>query len=983
MAKQDNNRKRVSLPVSGLDTSTPDLTVADGKCEELHNLRWETGSWHNIDPLKVKHRLAPTDDNRELFSKLSIIYHHPAAGEDVYIASAPNDDGSVDLFQVIAKNGILKLKTTPENLCPVYIYSRKIIINVEIVRPAVSIVSLQPVASDISVELKYQEIIDPGEFTVTLTIPKGATTSETEHIYFLTDNDSATVVPDRDDTYNYVLYPDKAAALDHYSSTFAINLPADIQITHFGNILIVMDSTNQQIHYYYFLNGAYRHFQIPSSPIIRQSLQLSADGLTSGGEKCTKYKYIDQDESVNNEALNFFNTSTGVFYFPQTDNDFWWGEICYFAVFQMKDGQYMAPSPLVVSASEVANCSQESRVLAKYAGLAYKVLQIPSLFSNNSLDGLILMNNGGKPGSVLSIMVQPFITISIPEDIDSDMIGYVNIYSTRINPIWDAVKLSKIEVPEKSNFYLFDDFRAYFADNKLPEQPFYLMKSIPVTDFEHGKFEMYITAELLKNIEQNTIYEPIGAHTILYTRAKEYNSRLHVADETERLFSGYGCEFFPETSQTPPYEIRTNLLINNTNYCVKSNAPQPLNSQSALINNKILSYPDYRATFMCSPAVEENAIPAGKVELKTAIANNFAYAIHNADYETYNQRDGYYVKYSTAIYKAFETISNCPDLTDTIVSQPNKLRVSAQNNPFSFPLANSYSIGTENNRLLAVNSAAIEMSDAKFGEFPLFVFTDEGIFTLQSGSGEVLYSATIPLNYDRILNPETLAVNHNVLYVTARGLQAMFSNQSKLISESLNDLHNTPPLDYLCTAKMCYQPAHNEVIVWNPDHTIGRAAAGTRAYVYSLDGGYWSTRDFSGVKLNTSELFLREQPNLIRILDLTEEEARPDRPVPIRLVSRPIKFGSAEFKRLETFIPRLRASAPQSMRLIFEGSNDLREWITLRDTGFFRTDRDTTVRRFPSSVRFLRITLETDTYGGFELSLFDAEYYLRFLHRLR
>ena len=98
MAKQENNRRRISVPVSGLDTSTPDLTVADGKCGELHNLRWETGGWHNIDPLKIKHSLRAAAGNGELFSQLSIIYHHPAAGDDTYVVSVPNDDGTIDLL---------------------------------------------------------------------------------------------------------------------------------------------------------------------------------------------------------------------------------------------------------------------------------------------------------------------------------------------------------------------------------------------------------------------------------------------------------------------------------------------------------------------------------------------------------------------------------------------------------------------------------------------------------------------------------------------------------------------------------------------------------------------------------------------------------------------------------------------------------------------------------------------------------------------
>ena len=211
----------------------------------------------------------------------------------------------------------------------------------------------------------------------------------------------------------------------------------------------------------------------------------------------------------------------------------------------------------------------------------------------------------------------------------------------------------------------------------------------------------------------------------------------------------------------------------------------------------------------------------------------------------------------------------------------------------------------------------------------------------------------------------------------------MFSNDSRLISEALNDLHNMPPLDYLLTAKMCYQPSHNEVIVWNPGQAIGRAASGTRAYVYSLDGSSWSTRDFDGVKLNTNELFLRRASDHILLLDLDEEEVRPDQPVRVHMVTRPLKFGSTEYKRLETLILRLHTSESQPMRLLVEGSTDLKTWTALRDTDSLDAGRDILLRRFPCSMCYLRVTFEATVGTPLEFTQFDMEYYLRFLHRLR
>lgn len=988
MAKQENNRRRISVPVSGLDTSTPDLTVADGKCEELHNLRWETGGWHNIDPVKIKHRLSPEPGNEDMFSKLSIIYHHPAAGDDAYIASIPNDDGTIDLILATVTGGTLH--TDMESTCPIYIDDR-VIGNVETIRDAVYIASLKAVASDVSVEVNYRTTdIDYELRTDTLTIPKGALQSENYVNYAVSENNgNAYPVPSRDGTYRYRVFTDETSARN-YNGAFASNLPADIRITHFGNVLIVTAPASRHVLYYYFNKGSYEEFRIPHPPVVRQSDTLGLEGYgeqAPSGDPvlCTGIAKYKTNEVKN--GVPFYNISTGVFYISQISAEYFWGEICFFAAFQMSDGSIVAPSALAIAASEPFAAGEQYR---KYwSARIEKTIQRGVLYTETADNETVVKvktEDGSGDCTPFTFWIRPYITISIPQNLNPRLIMGVNIYSTRINPIWDSEKLNRLNPGMTIGKAL---IHRYWADNRLPEQPFYFVKSISLDNFTDGEYSMYLGGDILKDIEHNSAYEPVDAHSLCFDIAKEYNSRIHVGGNLEtRLFEGYGSDFFPASAEEPHYSLVTDVRIDSVDYSVETSSTGFLQDETQLVPNKILSYPDYRAILIYSPGNDSgDGYAAASIKLQSAATNNFAWAVCDRDREA----DYYeYVKYSAALYKAMQKDTSRDDAgfglpinTPAYVPQSNKLRVSAANNPFSFPLANSYAIGTENNRILGVNSAAIEMSDAKFGEFPLYVFTDEGIFTLQSGSGDILYSATIPLNYDRIVNPETLAVNHNVLYVTARGIMAMFSNESRLISEPLNDLHNTPPLDYLRTARLYYQPAHNEVIVWNPAQAIGRAAAGTRAYVYSLDGSYWSTRDFYGAKLNTNELFVRLAPGHIQLLNLDEEEAWPDQPVRIRLVTRPLKFGSTEYKRLESMILRLHTPKAYPMQLLVEGSTNLKTWTTLRDANSLNAGRDILLRRFPCSMCYLRVTFEAAVSSQLEFTQFDMEYYLRFLHRLR
>ena len=54
---KENTRNRTSVAITGIDTSTPDNTVADGKCAELHNARYAAGAWRNVCNIPFSGRL--------------------------------------------------------------------------------------------------------------------------------------------------------------------------------------------------------------------------------------------------------------------------------------------------------------------------------------------------------------------------------------------------------------------------------------------------------------------------------------------------------------------------------------------------------------------------------------------------------------------------------------------------------------------------------------------------------------------------------------------------------------------------------------------------------------------------------------------------------------------------------------------------------------------------------------------------------------
>lgn len=982
----NDNRQRVSIPIRGLDTSSTDINAPDGAMQELHNLRYSGEAWRNVKPFKVFERAMWT----------------------------------------LLPNKIFRDFDTEDNES--------------------YIVSQFPVASDINITAYWWDV--DGEYTSTTsaTLKAGMSRvhikeaqeifgwielniqSDDKYIYYTNRDGVPESIIDWEVVYQHPaddddVYVGKRLSADKSScellrvrikdwvftilSVIAEGVPADIKISHFGNVLIVF-SDGTPMRYFIKSGDTYKQFTSPKPPAIHHSTELSTTGEKQN-RKCTKLIPAQYNEE-NHFTVPLYSLDSGSFMIPSFEAGGFWGEICYFAVFQMQGGELIAPGALNISASELFSHRSSYTKYTTTVNYTTKEIEaqmmVPDLaaqWNDNRVDVFsdsisIKEENynygaGAKYPMVIpwAFFISPYIQITIP-DIDTDIIKSVQIYSTRINPIWDGEKLKSVYESRRKTVTTDIAYTVIprgesttcFADNKLPEQPFYLMKDIPISEFKDGVFEMYITSEMLNGIEQKKTYNALDPHSLICQGTFEYNERIHSTGSVEtHLFGGFGMDFFDKDANTDRFST-VEIRRNTDSYFVDSEA---ISIPSNPIPSKILSYPDYTAHKLYNSYQETSG--AVVYSLKPAQANNYAYETNelavgdesNFEYSSAKTSAYRYVKYDIYFVENLVPATH-PRISfdNNVIKSTNTLRVSAPNNPFVWPLANSYAIGTEENEIITVNSAAIEMSDSKFGEFPLYAFTKEGVFALQSGTGEVLYGAIVPLNYDQIINPNTLAVNYNVLYITNRGVHALYSNEASLISEPINDSANRPLLDFLRTAQMAYQHKYGEVIIFNED-----AKRYPHAYTFSLGSKVWATRDWheSGEvrrMLNNGKMISQDEYGSIFFYDINDENS-PGKSS-LRLVSRPIKFSTQEFKRIETMVTRLQASPAEYLDIKIEGSNDLVHWATLRDTTT-QTASDVNIRRTPCSCRYFRVSINCTTMSDVAIMGFDFEYYMRFLHRMR
>lgn len=582
----------------------------------------------------------------------------------------------------------------------------------------------------------------------------------------------------------------------------------------------------------------------------------------------------------------------------------------------------------------------------------------------------------------------------------------VKIYSTRVLPIFDCQKIHRI-IQKNPDKYT-GDLCSVFADNDWGEQPFYLAKEINLKDFNDFTWEgenpnedgyidyhekdsvRYFDLELswigiLENLEsKGLVYEPQFNTLYAFDGFFEYNNRSHIFGVQSILYGGE-IDGFP--AQKINVEINADSSDQKKIVPYRAYIPTPNSSDNNIYkgsrrNTYLVSYPDSRAVsilgegefarnFGANLSIYMKRIPEGGgrqlevqgIAVLEGVDNMITTAaMVNAQHSKYLELTGRDI--STNGYQ------------ESMLYDSNRLQVSEPNNPQHFLFDKSYQIGTKLNRIIALNSVAMEISDNKTGEFPLFAFTEEGIFALHL-SDQFLYNPITAINFDRVISENTVAANGVVAYFTKEGLHLFGPKTNSIISMQLNNSRGSSFI------------GGEEALYWNRKYNelIMMSRSG-EVFAYSLDNGYWSTRRITAEQAQYSmlnnDMVAIESEETITILS-TQEEHDIEEPIQVLLETRPIKLGSMEYKRIETLIIRM-LSDPYNVpvKISISGSNDTTNWMLLR-SGVIETGCDIRIRHMQGSSRLIKIRLEATIGRERQLSLlgFVAEYFHRFVNKVR
>ena len=448
----------------------------------------------------------------------------------------------------------------------------------------------------------------------------------------------------------------------------------------------------------------------------------------------------------------------------------------------------------------------------------------------------------------------------------------------------------------------------------LDTSTFYLVRSIDLGSW--GTASLPSSSDVAQGTDTLVQQEVMSGddfshHKIGGLSSYVYNERLHLSDITTNFFRGFPLEYNVWSSKYNGYLLEDLSVGEQVVIGVEldvSGAIRTVYSElsavqlTRLIFLPFFSYPDSRAKSFSIYRKKQTSDQWYRVfhtDMEVHPLLGISYYLHNHGLSPVTDTENVAV----TLPNVYEPV---------IISEHNKIKVSALDNPLVFPNANTYTAG--DGEILAMATNSMNVADFNYGQYPLYVFTKQGIWTLNVGSGEVVYSTqSSPTSKETPVSSVVCPLPDGVAFLAKRGLMVINGSSVSFISPQIEedsaDLKVCFPFQfddsfyyqlhfrkYLKTAKyILYDSLEDEIIVCS--------AAYAYNVIYSFRDSmfYQSTEIIDNVVENTfPDLYVMEGNSVKDYSQTGKDNAF------IAIISRPMTFGTTDRKCMERMI--LRAS---------------------------------------------------------------------------
>jgi len=453
--------------------------------------------------------------------------------------------------------------------------------------------------------------------------------------------------------------------------------------------------------------------------------------------------------------------------------------------------------------------------------------------------------------------------------------------------------------------------------------------------------------------------------------------------------------------ETPMYALIT-LRINNQFSVVRKNFTGwyfQLNGTTYYAVQNYCVYPDARATqirFGKEGATAATNYLSGTYNFIQDEGNNQAFVWLNPDPVCDRADSAEYFENSGTPAPAYAFTLPLTNSTLPQTNQPlyenNKVYVSEENNPFYINPKNIYTIGQVSTEVFDLEASIEHLTETKFGYYPLYIFCNDGIYSLEQGNDIVYQSIQKVSGEVKLQDTGTVAVGTSVLFIGANGVMELSKRQAQCISRNLELYPALSRYDntlfefatYIQSARIYYNQQLREILVYNETKTY--------AYVYSIESQQWTRRAFRGHLIDGLRTFVRTDG----VYDLWQE----NKSVPLssaRLYTRAIKLGTHEFKRIKRAILREKHDGPLQVGIrgtaytaTLQGCNTLNDlygiastWTTISTISMSADVNNTIFRYLPCSYKYYRLLVDITIDEYFAITGLDIESINRFVRHIR
>lgn len=379
-------------------------------------------------------------------------------------------------------------------------------------------------------------------------------------------------------------------------------------------------------------------------------------------------------------------------------------------------------------------------------------------------------------------------------------------------------------------------------DNIKNCHDFYLLESVNVENLSTDRELLSIEQDYLSSLRAREVMtDDYDSHDLLKPKYSfNYNSRLNIANMQKDLFVGWNVDTMTAYTEGLNATWKAYVHIRQDG---KEIVVQSADVLADLLRPVLMVYyPNPNA-------------------YKITLFDSLHYREYPLEAHDFLNGAFYFRGWNDTV----TTVSTEPTVTqDRTVNMPNKVYTSEVNNPFNFPVLGINTVGV--GEIMGMASATKALSEGQFGQFPMYVFSTEGVWALETGSTGT-YLAAKPVTRDVCMNSKSItSIDTAVLFAANRGVMLLSGSNTQCISDSLDveqvfefselpastevitiagvsadNLTIKPFKKFLASCQMLYDYTNQRLIVYEPYHfNVLVHDEAKYAYVYNLKSHKWS-----------------------------------------------------------------------------------------------------------------------------------------------